>query len=67
MIGRVGDRIVVESEEVGQHAREGLILEVSVGSPVPRYLVRWDDGHETVFRPQAGSARIVPRIQSEAV
>jgi hypothetical protein len=59
MTGNVGDRIVIESEKVGQRPREGEILEV-IDSPLgTRYLVRWDDGHESTFRPTGGSARIV--------
>jgi Domain of unknown function (DUF1918) len=54
---RIGDRIVLESERVGQHDREGEILAV-IDSPLgPNYRVRWDDGHETEIRPKAGSAR----------
>lgn len=41
-------------------AREGEILEVSETAGGVNYRVRWDDGHETEFRPAAGSARIVP-------
>ncbi len=61
MTARVGDRIVVESEKVGQAAREGEILEVIEASYGVRYRVRWDDGHESTIRPSAGSARIVHR------
>jgi hypothetical protein len=58
MEGKVGDRLIMESERVGQPDREGEILEVrSVGSTV-RYRVRWDDGHETTLTPTAGSVRI---------
>ncbi|MDA8237510.1 MAG: DUF1918 domain-containing protein [Chloroflexi bacterium] len=60
MTARVGDRIVVESEKVGQADREGVILEVIEASYGIRYRVRWDDGHESTIRPSAGSARIVP-------
>ncbi|HEX9045212.1 MAG TPA: DUF1918 domain-containing protein [Candidatus Limnocylindrales bacterium] len=61
-MARVGDRIVVESEKVGQAAREGEILEIIPSvSPGGHFLVRWDDGHESDFRPSAGSARIVER------
>jgi hypothetical protein len=60
MTARVGDRIVVESEKVGQAAREGQILEVIEAPYGVRYRVRWDDGHESTIRPSAGSARIVP-------
>jgi hypothetical protein len=59
MIGKIGDRIIIESERVGQPAREGEILEVTEHSYGPTYRVRWDDGHETSLRPAAGSARIV--------
>jgi hypothetical protein len=59
MTARVGDRIVVESEKVGQAAREGVILEVIEASYGIRYRVRWDDGHESTIRPSAGSARII--------
>jgi hypothetical protein len=60
MNAQVGDRIVIESEKVGQKAREGEILEV-IESPTgtPHYRVRWDDGHESDIRPAAGSARII--------
>jgi len=61
----VGDRIVVESEKVGTPAREGEILEVMESATGPRYRVRWDDGHETTFWPHAGSARILPPVESK--
>jgi hypothetical protein len=61
MVARVGDRIVIESERVGQAAREGVILEVIEASYGIRYRVRWDDEHESTIRPSAGSARIVAR------
>ena len=61
MVGKVGDRIIVESEKVGQAARTGEILEVVESRHGVDYRVRWDDGHESSFRPHAGSARIEPR------
>jgi hypothetical protein len=60
MVAKAGDRIVVESEKVGQAAREGVILEVIEASYGVRYRVRWDDGHESTIRPSAGSARTIP-------
>ena len=59
MTGKVGDRIVVESERVGQKPREGEILEIIEASYGTRYRVLWEDGHESTVRPSAGSARIV--------
>jgi hypothetical protein len=59
MAAKAGDRIIVESEKVGKAPREGEILE-AIESPLGvRYSVRWTDGHESTFRPTAGSSRIV--------
>jgi hypothetical protein len=55
--GRVGDRIVVESERVTQPGRAGVIEEVLQEEPA-RYLVRWDDGRTSTLTPAAGAARI---------
>ena len=60
MTAKVGDRIIVESEKVGQAPREGEILEVVESSAGPGYEVLWDDGRRTGFRPHGGSARIIP-------
>ena len=57
---RAGDHIVIESERVGQKAREGEILGVTESRVGTSYDVRWDDGHESSIRPAAGSARIIP-------
>lgn len=59
MAAKVGDRIIVESEKVGTAAREGEILEVLASPLGEHYNVRWADGHESGFRPSAGSSRIV--------
>lgn len=58
MKAKAGDRIVLESEHVGQRDRLGEILEVTPSPLGPNYRVRWDDGHESEIRPKAGSARI---------
>jgi Domain of unknown function (DUF1918) len=60
MSAKAGDRILVESEQVGTPAREGEILEVIEGEIGVRYRIRWADGHETVLSPTSGSATIVP-------
>jgi hypothetical protein len=64
--GSVRDRVVVESERVGQPAREGEILEVLGTGEVIHYRVRWDDGHETTLYPSAGSLRIIRRAAKTA-
>ncbi len=60
MNGKPGQRIVVESESVGTPDREGEILEVIQGEVGIRYRVRWVDGHESVFTPSGGAAKILP-------
>jgi uncharacterized protein DUF1918 len=60
MEGRVGDRIVIESERAQQSARAGVIEEVIEGEPV-RFRVRWEDGRESIVAPAAGAARIEMR------
>jgi hypothetical protein len=55
-----GDLIVVESERVTQPVRRGVIEEVLNEEP-PRFRVRWEDGHTSIFTPSAGSARIEKR------
>lgn len=64
MTGKIGDRIKVETERVGQPTREGTILEVTESEYSVNYRVRWDDGHESEFRPAAGSATIIPASDS---
>jgi hypothetical protein len=61
MAGKAGDRIVVESEQVGTPEREGEILEVIQRSAGVSYRVRWNDGRESVFTPSVGSARVIPK------
>lgn len=62
MKGRIGDRIVVESERAAQAARAGVIEEVLAEEP-PRYQVRWEDGRTSIFAPSAGVARIEQKRQ----
>jgi hypothetical protein len=50
-----GDRIAVDSKKAGEPAREGTILEIIEHSYGTGYRVRWDDGHESTFRPTAGT------------
>jgi hypothetical protein len=57
MKAHVGDRIAVESERVAKPPRRGVGEEVILEDP-RRLRVRWDDGHETIFSPAAGVARV---------
>jgi hypothetical protein len=65
MKGNVGDTIVVESERVAAPARTGVIEEVLQEQP-PRFQVRWEDGHTSIFSPAAGAARIEPKKRQKA-
>ena len=62
--GRVGDRIVLESERVGEPAREGVIIEVLGSGDGTHYTVRWEDGHKSTFFPTLGSTRIFPAARA---
>ena len=52
---KVGDRILLEAEKVGQSARSGVIEEVLAVERL-RIRVRWDDGHSSVVAPSSGAA-----------
>jgi hypothetical protein len=60
MVAKVGDRIIVESERVGQADRRGEILEIIPHDYGTEYRVKWEDGHESSIRPAAGSVRTEP-------
>jgi hypothetical protein len=53
-----GDHVLAESESTGRTARLGVIEEVVHGDPRPRYRVRWDDGHESIYAPADGALRL---------
>jgi hypothetical protein len=59
MSPKAGDRVVVESESVERPSRTGVIEEVAKKEPFPRYRIRWDDGHESIYTPAAGALRVV--------
>jgi uncharacterized protein DUF1918 len=51
----VGNRIKVESESTERPCRTGVVEEVVNEAPSPRYRIRWDDGHESIYAPAAGA------------
>jgi Domain of unknown function (DUF1918) len=55
MRAEVGDKIVVRGRHTGDGDREGIVTEVHGADGTPPYLVRWIDGHETVFMPASGT------------
>jgi hypothetical protein len=48
-----GDQLRVRSHHIGEADREALVLECHGSNGAPPYLVRWTDGHESVFFPAA--------------
>jgi Domain of unknown function (DUF1918) len=58
---RVGMRVAVESESTERPGRTGVIQEVLREDPHPRYRIRWDDGHESIYTPAAGALRALER------
>ncbi len=65
MSAKVGDRVVVEAERTSQVPRQGVIEEVLQEQPL-RCRVHWDDGHESILTPAAGSLRVEPKRRKAA-
>ncbi|MEX1009293.1 MAG: DUF1918 domain-containing protein [Acidimicrobiia bacterium] len=60
MHAEVGDELVVDSNEVGVPPRRATILEVRGAPGEEHYLVRWSDGHESVFFPSSSAHAVHP-------
>lgn len=64
MKASVGDRIIVRGHKVGEHDRDGEVIEVRGEDGGPPYQVRWAvDGHESLFFP--GSDAVVHHFEAE--
>ena len=60
----VGDRLVIRGHHVGEHQRDGEIVEVLGDDGAPPYMVRWSDsGHLSRVYP-ASDAYIDNRTQA---
>jgi hypothetical protein len=53
-----GDHVLAEAKSTERPARQGVIEEVVHGEPHPRYRIRWDDGHESIYTPTDGALRL---------
>ena len=51
MEAREGDRIVIRGRTVGSPDRLGEVISVRGADGSPPYVVRFDDGHESVIQP----------------
>jgi Domain of unknown function (DUF1918) len=52
-----GDRVLAETESTERAPRRGVIEEVLRDDPNPRYRIRWDDGHDSIYTPSAGALK----------
>ena len=55
MAFQVGDKVEEQARSTERPSRTGVIEEVVRDDPSPRYRIRWDDGHESVYAPAAGA------------
>jgi Domain of unknown function (DUF1918) len=53
MQAEAGDGLTVQGRRQGDEVRHGVIVEVHGEDGAPPYLVRWEDGHESVFFPSS--------------
>jgi Ala-tRNA(Pro) deacylase len=69
-----GDVVEVSGRRVGEPGRMGEILEVLGPADRPHYVVRWEDGHQSIFYPgettsirrQSTEARATPQLDVAA-
>jgi len=57
---QVGDKVEEQARSTERATRRGVIDEIVHGDPSPRYRIRWDDGHESVYTPAAGGLHKLP-------
>jgi hypothetical protein len=62
---RKHERVVAESESTDRRPRCGVVKEVLRGDPSPRYRIRWDDGHESIYTPASGALRAEQRAKRQ--
>ena len=59
MVFKVGERVAEHARSTARHGRSGEVREV-LGEEVPRYRIRWDDGHESIYTAASGALRAGP-------
>jgi hypothetical protein len=58
-----GNHIVAEAESTDRPARRGVVEEVVRDEPHPRYRIRWEDGHESIYTPAAGALTLAEPVR----
>ena len=51
MKAKIGDRLVLQGQHLGDGQRIGTIIEISHPDGTPPFRVRWSGGHETFVSP----------------
>lgn len=57
----VGDKVEQQARSTERVTRRGVIEEIVHGDPSPRYRIRWEDGHESVYTPASGGLHKLPK------
>jgi Domain of unknown function (DUF1918) len=66
MDASMGDRIIVDATRLGQPSRQGEVVGVRGTAPTVHYVVRWEDGHESIFYPSSTAHVVRKRSRTEA-
>jgi hypothetical protein len=53
MHAQVGDQLTIMGRHQGDGERHGEIIEVDGPDGTPPFLVRWEDGHDSLFFPSS--------------
>jgi Domain of unknown function (DUF1918) len=51
MRAKVGDKIMVKGHHVAEPDRDGVVVEVRGADGTSPYVVKWSDGHESIYFP----------------
>ena len=57
-----GDHVLAEAESTERMPRRGVVEEVVRDEPHPRYRIRWEDGHESIYTPAAGALTLADEV-----
>ena len=53
MYAKVGDEVVIRGRHVADDDRQGTIIEIHGADGTPPFVIRWQDGHESLFFPSS--------------
>jgi hypothetical protein len=67
MAFEIGTTVICHAQSTSRGPRPGVIQEVLRGDPSPRYRVRWEDGHESIYTPADGQMQAQSRRRKAKV